>query len=68
MTDEAKCPVVHATAAKGGASNRDWWPNQLNLKILQQNVILILENAIATQEKQLLLSIKMDILFMSKQV
>ena len=37
MTDEAKCPVVHATAAKGGASNRDWWPNQLNLKILQQN-------------------------------
>jgi len=26
---------VHATA--GGASNRDWWPNQLNLGILHQN-------------------------------
>ena len=37
MTDDAKCPVVHATAAKAGASNRDWWPNQLNLKVLQQN-------------------------------
>ena len=37
MTDDAKCPVVHATAAKAGASNRDWWPNQLNLKVLHQN-------------------------------
>ncbi len=37
MTDDAKCPVVHTTAAKAGASNRDWWPNQLNLKVLQQN-------------------------------
>lgn len=30
-----KCPVMHATA--GSRSNRDWWPNQLNLKILHQN-------------------------------
>ena len=37
MTDDAKCPVVHTTAAKAGASNRDWWPNQLNLKVLNQN-------------------------------
>lgn len=37
MTDDAKCPVVHTTAAKAGASNRDWWPNQLNLKVLAQN-------------------------------
>ena len=37
MTDDAKCPVVHTTAAKAGASNRDWWPNQLNLKVLGQN-------------------------------
>ncbi|HMN85532.1 MAG TPA: catalase/peroxidase HPI, partial [Bauldia sp.] len=29
-----KCPV-HTSA--GTRSNRDWWPNQLNLKILQQN-------------------------------
>src|SRR5580692_3069357 len=31
-----KCPVMHG-ARPGGRSNRDWWPNQLNLKILQQN-------------------------------
>ncbi len=35
-----KCPVNHsamkATAA-GGRSNRDWWPNQLNLAILHQH-------------------------------
>jgi len=30
-----KCPVAH-----GGRSNRDWWPNQLNLKILHQNSAL----------------------------
>ncbi|MBL3609120.1 catalase/peroxidase HPI [Rhodovulum sulfidophilum] len=29
------CPVLHATF--GGQSNRDWWPNQLNLRILHQN-------------------------------
>ena len=27
----AKCPVAHRTAAR---SNRDWWPNRLNLQIL----------------------------------
>ncbi|TDW28234.1 catalase-peroxidase [Rhizobium azibense] len=32
-----KCPVVHTHTAHGGRSNRDWWPNQLNLKILHQN-------------------------------
>ena len=35
-----KCPVVHGASKHtvGGArSNRDWWPNQLNLKILHQN-------------------------------
>ncbi|MEP7181457.1 MAG: peroxidase family protein, partial [Betaproteobacteria bacterium] len=31
----AKCPVMHTTV--GVKSNRDWWPNQLNLKILHQN-------------------------------
>lgn len=33
-----KCPVVHTTA--GTRSNRDWWPNQLNLKILHQHSAL----------------------------
>ncbi len=35
-----KCPVTGATSrttAGSGTSNRDWWPNQLNLKMLHQN-------------------------------
>ena len=38
--DEAKCPVMHGTVARnsgGGTSNREWWPNQLNLNILHQH-------------------------------
>ncbi|MBX3248434.1 MAG: catalase/peroxidase HPI [Myxococcales bacterium] len=35
MSDESKCPM-HAARA-GARSNRDWWPNQLNLGILHQN-------------------------------
>ncbi len=31
------CPVVHGTTNVGMRSNRDWWPNQLNLRILRQN-------------------------------
>jgi len=34
MDDESTCPVAHSTEAR---SNRDWWPNQLDLKTLQQN-------------------------------
>jgi catalase-peroxidase len=33
MSNEGKCPV-HTTG--GGTTNRDWWPNQLNLDILHQ--------------------------------
>jgi len=33
-----KCPVMHTSF--GVQSNRDWWPNQLNLKILHQNTAL----------------------------
>jgi catalase-peroxidase len=35
-----KCPVVHGThkhTSAGGRSNRDWWPNHLNLAMLHQN-------------------------------
>lgn len=35
-----KCPVMHGgskTTAAGGRSNRDWWPNQLNIAMLHQN-------------------------------
>ncbi len=40
MNEESKCPVTgktHKTIAGGGTSNQDWWPNQLNLKILHQH-------------------------------
>lgn len=33
-----ECPFMHSTV--GMRSNRDWWPNQLNLKILHQNSAL----------------------------
>jgi len=40
MSDESKCPVTGKASrqvAGGGTSNRDWWPNQLNLHILHQH-------------------------------
>ncbi|KAA6488619.1 catalase/peroxidase HPI [Agrobacterium sp. SHOUNA12C] len=37
VDNAGKCPVVHTHTAHGGRSNRDWWPNQLNLRILHQN-------------------------------
>ncbi len=38
MSTETKCPVVHGTTNIGMRSNSDWWPNQLNLRILRQNL------------------------------
>jgi catalase-peroxidase len=38
--DVGKCPVMHAASGAAtfrGRSNKDWWPNQLNLKILHQH-------------------------------
>jgi catalase-peroxidase len=35
MENESKCPV-----SGGGPSNRDWWPNQLNLKKLTHNSLM----------------------------
>ncbi|MBN1305634.1 MAG: catalase/peroxidase HPI [Anaerolineales bacterium] len=40
MSEESKCPVHHHPTAGGGPSNRDWWPNQLNLHILHQHASL----------------------------
>ena len=37
--DESKCPFDHR-AAGGGTTNRDWWPNQLNLNVLHQHSAL----------------------------
>jgi len=35
MDNDKKCPF--SGEAHSGRSNRDWWPNQLNLKVLHQN-------------------------------
>ena len=40
LSTEAKCPVAHGasqTHGGGAPTNADWWPNQLNLKILHQH-------------------------------
>ena len=40
MSAESQCPMSAARqtqSANGAQSNRDWWPNQLNLKVLHQN-------------------------------
>jgi catalase-peroxidase len=40
MTDDSKPPLMSGGKEQGaarGRSNRDWWPNQLNLKVLHQN-------------------------------
>ncbi len=40
MSEESKCPVTGAMKkpiAGGGTSIQDWWPNQLNLKVLHQH-------------------------------
>ena len=40
MNEKNKCPVTGKTGnvtGGGGTSNKDWWPSQLNLKILHQH-------------------------------
>ena len=41
MSTNQQCPFGHGqqkhTATAQGQSNRDWWPNQLNLKVLHQH-------------------------------
>ena len=40
MDDISKCPVMHGSATTNSGistSNKDWWPNQLNLNILHQH-------------------------------
>ncbi len=37
MSNGSKCPVMHQAHAQGTIANLQWWPNQLNLKMLHQN-------------------------------
>lgn len=44
MTNEAKCPFSHGVAKNavaGATTNADWWPEQLNVKLLNKNSQLI---------------------------
>jgi catalase-peroxidase len=34
---EGQCPVAHGQKPAGRRTNRDWWPNQLNINILHQH-------------------------------
>jgi len=43
MNEDSKHPApggAHQRMGGRGASNRDWWPNQLNLRVLHQNSLL----------------------------
>ncbi|MFA3918231.1 catalase/peroxidase HPI [Ruegeria hyattellae] len=37
IDNTGKCPVMHAHTTFASRSNSDWWPNQLNLRILHQH-------------------------------
>ncbi len=37
MSNESRCPVVHGMTHRAMRSSDDWWPKQLNLRILRQN-------------------------------
>ena len=39
MSDPGKCPFTGGMTKNscGGTSNSDWWPNQLNLRMLHQH-------------------------------
>ena len=42
--DTVNCPVIHSISSSeltGSIANQNWWPNQLNLKILYQNSSLV---------------------------
>ena len=44
VEEQAKCPVMHGGMGRmksGAPTNRDWWPNQLDLGILHQNSPLL---------------------------
>ena len=41
MSTQGKCPVMHGpqrqAGSTGSSANQKWWPEQVNLKILNQN-------------------------------
>ena len=44
VNEDGKCPIMHGANSQkvtGSTANQRWWPNQLNLKVLNQNSPLI---------------------------
>jgi catalase-peroxidase len=44
MTEAGKCPIMHGASREkltGSAANQHWWPDQLNLQVLNQNSPLV---------------------------
>lgn len=42
METQTKCPVIHGVQQRAaGTSNKDWWPNQLSVKVLHQHSPLV---------------------------
>jgi catalase-peroxidase len=44
MTEAGKCPIIHSEnkhKMTGASANQHWWPEQLNLRVLNQNSPLI---------------------------
>ncbi|HEY3854247.1 MAG TPA: catalase/peroxidase HPI [Verrucomicrobiae bacterium] len=37
MSSESKCPFHHGASLAGGTTNRDWWPNELKVELLNQH-------------------------------
>ncbi|MGC9155339.1 MAG: catalase/peroxidase HPI [Ferrimicrobium sp.] len=37
LEHQGQCPVLPTATAIGSRSNQDWWPNQLNLRVLEQH-------------------------------
>jgi len=37
LSTESKCPVAHGGQKRAALTNADWWPNQLDLKVLHQH-------------------------------
>ncbi|MFN3547551.1 MAG: catalase/peroxidase HPI [Mesorhizobium sp.] len=40
VSGTGQCPVAHGTTNMSMRTNRDWWPNQLNVRMLHQNSAL----------------------------
>ena len=60
MSNESRCPFFSGQPAPRARTNRDWWPNQLNLGVLRQ---LSASNVAAHTQSQLeIILVRQDLL------